>query len=407
MSHSDITLAMAKLRMPLVVIGVVALSYLALTSFLFDEATDGLTDLQVGPFYIYFLVPALVLGVFGLVIASKISRTHEWTLLVLVGAVLTFGLSYFLGFLNWDPNASSVPLTRLFSAQILLSNVSTLLLAIHFELLEFESLDSRYLGFIFLLLSPLMAVELFGVMSGEVLPTTAGLNLRSFLTLLTQVGTLVVIYRILSQASRVFNKSNKQAVTLQLVGVYLLMIHVLFEVLDEFISVYNTPWLVGAMLLLGIAYLLDPYSIVLEPTNVLIYGILDRQGLPVHIKGVSQEFLEDEGDRGILVSTLLNAFIAVSKEVAHAQTLESLRFGDRTLIVEYQEPFFIICLASHANYFLDRTIDRYLKQVVAGLEQEHPQVLARARLSQPVQSTPETRSFFQSLDLSVFPYTQK
>ncbi|MFX0091790.1 MAG: hypothetical protein ACFFBD_08505 [Candidatus Hodarchaeota archaeon] len=406
MSQSAILLAFRQLRKELLILGIVAVLYIVLTSFLFREEMKILTDLHIGDIYLYFLVPALCLFFFTGLIFFQMYKSRNSSLLLICLTMFVFGLSYFFGFLNWDPTGSSAPLTRLFAFQLLFSNLATIIFALHFELLEHPSPRSWFLSAVFFLLSPSMVLNVYEIISGNVFETDT-FNIKLFTIILTQIGTLLVFYRVLHQAAAVWVRTQTYGVITtslawQFFGVCIFVVHVLLEILDAFLSVYNTPWLLMAVLVMTWAYVQDPTSILLRSTNILVYGVMDSGGLAYYLNAVDPFFRKRAEENSLLFTALISAMQTFSQDVAGAKRIENMNFPDRTLIIEYRAPFYLICIANRANYFLLNNLDRYLRQVIVRLEDLKFKISPGAS-----EITDEIKQIFKDCDRKFFPYVRE
>jgi len=403
-SKSNLYITIAQLKKIISLIFIIVVLYVLLTSFVFKDQMNLITDLHIGNIYLYFLIPSLWLFFLAVLILFQLLKSKDNSLIFIFLAIASFGSSYFSGFLNWDPSATSTPQTVFFSVQLLLSSIATIFFALHFELLEYRSPDSRFLSIILFLLSPLMIINIFEIitLNGAVLPLV-GFSLKIFAIILTQLGTVIVMFRLLQQAAAMFVRTINQGakstvVTWQFIGVSLFMIHVLLEILDEFINVYNTPWLLIAIVLLTVVYLYDPFLILLAPTNIMYYAVINELGLPYYSRSIDP-LLKKKITDPVIISGIINAITALSTDVVGGgKQVESMEFGDRTLIVEYKRPLYLVCIATRANFFLLRQLQKYLEQVIKDI------TIARTNEDKVVIVTDEMLAVFRKNDTIFFPY---
>jgi len=331
-------------------------------------------------------------------------RIHDTSLALIFLALLTFGLSYFFGFLNWDPNATSVPITRWYSLQLLCSNLSTIFFISHFELLENDRPQSWFFSLSLFLLSPLIIINTYEILTANFLVAN---SLKKFSIILTQIASFMVFFVILIRAADIYDQVKRQTqqidteIVLHFLAACFFLIHVIFEILDEFISVYNTPWLLLTIGVFSISYLKDPAIIILKPTNIMLYGVISDSGLPYYFRDVSQ-FDEDESriEDTTLIAGFVNALSSFSREITGTKTqVESMQFGDRTLIIDYKKPLYLVCIASKSNYFLNTRLDQYIEQAVEALKQQNIDTATFVETS-------KSDVIFEKLNSNIFHYLE-
>ncbi|TXT57274.1 MAG: membrane protein of unknown function [Promethearchaeota archaeon] len=359
----------------LLVLGFITL-YFLFTSILFpSEFRKYVVYAQIGSFSPYFFSIAVVITIFGIMILYRSIKYELTSLFFIILTLFTSALSYFFGWLNWNPLGEK-PLTALYEAQLLFSTISLFFLFLHFELNERESPRAWLTSFISISLFPLSFKNIFSIFTGiyQINPT-----FEYFLGSLVQVGGIVIFianFVIGLKISNAIFSQNKQARNLggiQFAGLLLLFFHVLFEfteglfkIVNPRFSVFNTPILVIAVLLISVPYYKNPQLLSFVSPNVKAVGIVDVNGITHYFRATSVEFEERRAVSEELFGGLTVAFQSVGKEVAQAKKgVDSLKFGDRAIIIEANHPFYFVVIAEKSSYFLHLEMKEYLRELKA------------------------------------------
>jgi hypothetical protein len=294
-------------------------------------------------------------------------------LIFIICALFSSALSYFFGWLNWNP-AGEVPKTGLYEAQILLSTIALFFLFLHFELNERESPRAWLTSIISICLFPLSFKNIFSILSG--IYEFNG-TFEYFLGVLVQIGAIVIFianfvigFRI-SKAIFARNEEVRNLGGIQFAGLLFLFFHVFFEFTEGLIkiinpefSVFNTPILIIAMLLISIPYYKNPEILSFVSPNVKAIGLVDISGIVHYFRATSEEFEDRRNISEELFGGLTVAFQSVGKEVAQAKKgVDSLKFGDRTIVIEYLKPYYFVVIAERSSYFLHLEMKQYLKDL--------------------------------------------
>ena len=130
------------------------------------------------------------------------------------------------------------------------------------------------------------------------------------------------------------------------------------------------------------------------PAKIRFYGIVDTAGRTMYHRAVSEEFKDQEqaGSTADLFGGLTLAISSIGAEVAKSsQAADSMKFGDRAILIEYMDPYYFIAVADSASYFLEREIHEYLK----GLKEEWP--------TPPADGSAIPQEMFNELNIRFFP----
>ncbi len=353
---------------------VIIILYILFTSILFPSGfRKYIVYIQIGPFSPYFFTIAAIFAIFGTMILYHSIKFELTSLTFIICALFSSALSYFFGWLNWNP-AGEVPKTGLYEAQILLSSIALFFLFLHFELNERESPRAWLTSIISICLFPLSFKNIFSILSGIYEFNT---TFEYFLGILVQIGAIVifianfVIALRISKAVFVRNEELRNLGGIQFAGLFFLFFHVFFEfseglikIINPKFSVFNTPILVIAMLLISIPYYKKPEVLSFVSPNVKAIGLVDINGITHYFKATSEEFEERRNISEELFGGLTVAFQSVGKEVAQAKKgVDSLKFGDRAIIIEYLNPFYFVVIAERSSYFLHLEMKQYLKDL--------------------------------------------
>jgi hypothetical protein len=359
-----------------VIISIFAGIYLFLTSFIFESwFKSNVVYGQIGSFSPYFFTLAVIMLFFASLLSYRAFKYGLTSLLFLLVGLFLSMTSYFFGWANWNP-AGSVPQTWLFEVQLLTSTLSILFLFFHFELNDRDSPRPGLMIFITLCIIPYCLKNVYSLFAMDYGTNTA---FQIFLRTLVQIGAIGVFLSVLLIGIRMskafFNHSNRARILggLQFAGIVLLFINIIFEftegILDavgvEF-STYNTPIFVVALLLISIPHFVDPELIGLVPPNVQAVSLVDDAGITHYYKPLSDEFADfnESGATSQLIGGLTIAFSNVGEEVAKSKAgIDSLKFGDRAIIVEYREPYYLVIIAQKGTYFLKLEMREYVKQL--------------------------------------------
>ena len=374
--------------------------YVFVTSFAFQAwFQNHVVNANLLGVYPYFLSLSLLLLAFSLVLTYRSIKYEHSSMLLLNLSLYLGAISYFFGFLNWDVTVKDHTKTSYYQLQVLLSTISILLLYLHYELNSKDHPNSLMLGVISFLFAPLSILNVYYLVTGNYARSLQEFEWWS--VALLQVGAILIFLQITTngvQTSKILFKHGDKARILgglQLAGLYLLLLSVLLELGETILpfSFYNTPLYITALLLISIPYIIDPNIIIFIPLNVYLYGIVDEVGLTHYYRPLADEYKsKDEFQTSQLFGGLAIAFKNFGEEIVKTkQGMDSLNFGDRSIIVEYVKPYYLILVANRSTYFLQREMQEYLQE----LKQAYPE-------------PPETgmqipKTVFQDLDKKFFP----
>ena len=374
--------------------------YVFFTSILFPTwFKTHVVNFHVNTFYPYFLVFSILLLVFAVILTYQ-SIVHDFSsLFLLTLGVYSGSLSYFLGFLNWDITVTDHTQTTFYQLQVFFSTVSLFLIYLHYELNSKTSPHPVLFGSIIFFITPLSILNLYHVITSQYPP-----DLRPFeyaMTGLLQVGAVTIFFIItktgIKTSTLLFKHSPKARILggMQLAGLYFLFFTILLELGETLLPLnfFNTPLYVIGLLFILIPYILDPNTIIFIPINVYLFGIVDEVGMTHYYNPLSPEFKsQDEFQTSQLFGGLAIAFKNFGEEIAQTKKgMDSLNFGDRSIIVEYIEPYYLILIANRSTYFLQKEMNEYLLE----LKQQYPQP--------PTNGLQIPHEVFESLNKKFFP----
>lgn len=353
-----------------------AIIYMILTSFLIEPwFKSNIVYAQIGSFSPYFFTMAMVMLFFGLLLSYRAFKFGLTSLIFLLIGIFLSMTSYLFGWANWNP-AGSVPQTWLFEVQLLTSTLSLYFFFFHFELNDRESPRPLLTIIITLCLIPYCLKNIYSIISMDYGTTT---TFQIFLRTLVQIGAITIFLSVLLIGIRMskafFEHSNRARILggMQFAGIVLLFINVIFEFTEGLLdavgidfSTYNTPIFVVSLLLVSIPHFIDPELIGLVPPNVQAVSLVDESGITHYYKPLSDEFTDfgESGASSQLIGGLTIAFANVGEEVAKSKAgIDSLKFGDRAIIVEFLSPYYLVIIAQKATYFLQLEMREYVKQL--------------------------------------------
>lgn len=346
--------------------------YIVLTSILFDEQfEENIFRFNIGNFYPYFLSMAVLMLVFGLLLGYQSIVLEHRSLRILIVSILMGGLSYFFGFLNFDPTGGNFRETRFFQIQILLQTISIFLLYLHYELNSRNQPQTSLNGVVILLLTPYSILNIYYLIFNDYPVEGDALVTFEIVTLiLLQIGAVLIFSWLLRngiEISRILlqrNQRTRYLAGIQLAGLLILFIGVIMQILENVLvgfDVWHTPLNVLALLLIGGSYLRDPSVLLLAPINVLLFGVIDRYGRTMYYKPVDKLYVEDESTVPELFGGLTVAFTSFGTEVAKStKGVDSLQFGDRSIVVEFLNPYYLVVIANKSTFFLQQEMEEYL-----------------------------------------------
>ena len=335
--------------------------------------TSGIKNAHIGPFYYYFFSLSIILFVFSGLVAYRSWANEYSSLFFLIISVFSASVGYFFGFLNWHPTGGRYYETDFFQLQVLFTTISTLAIYMHYELNRRSNPDTGLIALVTFLFAPHSVLNVYYIITNNYSPDFAGIH---FLTLiLLQIGSVFVFGWITYNGrsvskSLLMNESSRvrRLGASQLLGLYLLFLSVIGELIESVfpIEVLNTPLFVLALLLIGVPYYIDPKVFLLVPINIKAMGIITKDGLTMYFKPIAEEFKDEEDLSSQLFGGLIIALSTMGQEVVKTkQRVDSLNFGDRSIIVEYNDPFYFVIFANTATYFLEREMNEYLKDLKA------------------------------------------
>lgn len=378
-SRKNVQLLKSSKHYILFIIGIVlifALIYLLFTSFLFEAwFKSNVVYAQIGPFSPYFFTLSMTILVFALMLTYRALKFGLTSLAFILLGLYFSSLSYFFGWLNWNP-AGTVPQTAIFEIQLLLSTLSLYFFFFHFELNDREIPRPWLSILITICLLPYCLKNVYSIVSMDYGTNTL---FQLFLRTLVQIGVIIIFLSVLLIGIRMskafFSHSKRSRVLggLQFAGIVLLFINVIYEFIEGFIDVlgldfstYNTPLFVVATLLISLPHFADPELLGLVPPNVKVLSLVDDSGITHYYKPLSEEYSNygDEELSSQLIGGLTIAFTNVSEEVAKSKAgIDSLKFGDRAIIVEFLSPYYLIVIAERDTYFLHLEMKEYIKKL--------------------------------------------
>jgi len=361
-----------------------SLIYILLTSFIFNDAFDKyFFHFHLGSFYPYFLILGLVLIGFSSILLIRSYRLGHTSLIILIAAVFLSGSSYVVGFFNFDPTGTvNFRQTRLFQLQVLLQTMSVFLFYLHYELGSHRRLRTGFLSLNILLLWPYSFLNIYYLLTDHYDPDGVLPQVESLTLFMLQTGVIVIfcwlLYNSMQTAQLFFRRSpqSRNAAILQVSGILLLVIGIVFQLIETMVStfdVWHTPLNTVAILLIALPYLRNPNVIVFSSVNVLLMGVVDQSGRTMYFKPVDESFANDDAVKSTseLFGGLTLAFSSMGKEVARSEKgVDSLQFADRSIIVEYLNPYYLVVIANQSTYFLEREMEEYLKELL----ESYPQV---------------------------------
>jgi hypothetical protein len=362
-----------------------ALIYMILTSFLIEPwFRRNVVYVQIGPLPLYFFTLSMAIFLFVLMLSYRAIKYGLTSLIFLIIGLSSAAISYLFGCLNWNPGGT-IPQTGIFEIQLLTSTLSIYFLFFHFELNDRESPRSGLTILITLCLLPYCLKNLYSLVSLNY-GTNTGFQL--FLRTLVQIGAIVIFFSVLLiglRLSRAFFAHSPRARILggfQFAGIVLLFINILFEFLEGILEVfrinfsaYNTPIFVISIILISGPQFIDPELLGLVPPNVQVLTLIDDRGITHYYEPISEEFrkIDEENLSSQLIGGLTLAFANVSERVAKSKAgIDSLKFGDRAMIVEFLEPYYLVVIAERDTYFLHLEMKQYIHELKE-LYKEPPQ----------------------------------
>ena len=386
------------------IVSLFAIIYLFLTSFLIESwFRNNFVYAQIGTFSPYFFTLAITVLFFGLLLSYRTIKYGLTSLIFILISIFSLVISYLFGWLNWNP-AGTVPQTWLFEIQLLTSTLSLYFLYFHFELNDRESPRSWLTVLITLCLLPYCLKNLYSLITGDFGTNTA---FQLFLRTLVQIGAIITFITILligiKMSKSYFEHSRRARFLggLQFAGIVLLFINIIYEftegILDVFgleFSTYNTPIFVISILLISISHFIDPELLGLVPPNVQAVSLIDDSGITHYYKALSDEFADfnEKGAPSQLIGGLTIAFANVGEEVAKSEAgIDSLKFGDRAIIIKFLDPYYLIIIAEKGTFFLKIEMKEYLKK----LKEFHPKP--------PIDGTVIPDKVFKELNREFFP----
>ncbi|TFF97582.1 MAG: hypothetical protein EU547_03925 [Promethearchaeota archaeon] len=349
--------------------------YVLFSSFLCrDWFRNNIVYAQIGFFSPYYFIIAIISFVFACLMLYRSIMFEYKSLIFFIIALFLISFSYFFGWLNWNPDPTGeIPKTGLYEAQVLFSTVSLFLLFIHFELNEYETPRTTLTSIVSLCLVPLSFKNIYAMITRDYLLNE--FKLIQFGANLVQAGGIIIflsIFAIGIKMLRVFTVHNKKAqilFSLQYAGLMFLFFHGIFELLEGILkffidfSIYNTPIVIGGMLLIGISYSISPKHNFMSP-NVKAFGVVDKNGISHYFIATSEEFAEKKNVSEELFGGLTVALKSVGKAVAQTEkNVNSLTFKDRAIIIEYIEPYYLVLIAEKASYFMHLEMKEYLEDL--------------------------------------------
>jgi hypothetical protein len=348
--------------------------YILFTSILFpDWFRIYIVYSQIGPFSPYFFTIAVIITFFGIMTLYRSYKFELTSLSFIIIALFSLAISYFFGWLNWNPSGER-PEGALYQIQILTSTISIFFLFLHFELNERESPRAWLTSIISICLFPLSFKNVFSIFTGiyHINPT-----FEYFIGVLVQLGAIIIFIANfiigwkISKAIFSRNREVRNLGGLQFAGLMVLFFFVFFEffeglikILNPNFSVFNTPILVVAMLLISLPYFINPEILGFVSPNVKAVGLIDKNGITHYFRATSEEFEERRETSEELFGGLTVAFQSVGREVAQAKKgIDSLKFGDRAIIIEFLNPYFFVVIAEKSSFFLHLEMKEYLKEL--------------------------------------------
>lgn len=348
--------------------------YVILTSFIFHDAfKENVINAHIGSFYPYFLILSLILFIFGGIVSYR-SWKFEFTSLILLNAsIYLFALSYFFGFLNWDPTDGEYYKTAFFQLQVLSTSLGTILIFIHSELNKRKTPDVKLLTYILILFIPYSMVNIYYLFTSNYPDALQGFV--TFTQILLNIGTTLIFSKLLYDGIEVskvlLDRSDRlqKLGSYQLAGVFLLFYSVIGEFIETIsgFSIRNTPLFIISLILIVIPYYFEPKVFWLISVRIKLMTIINEDGLAVYYNPIDESF---KGSEPQLFGGLTIAFANLGEDLAKTKhRVDSLNFGDRSMIVEFYDPYYFIIIAENATYFLLKEMKEYLVE----LKSIHPE----------------------------------
>jgi hypothetical protein len=357
--------------------------YLLLTSFMFESwFRNYIVYAQFGPFSPYYFSIALISFIFACLILYRSIKFEFKSLIFFIAALFSISLSYFFGWLNWNPNPSgNIPATWFYEAQVLFSTISLFCLFLHFELNEYETPRTYLTSIVSLCLVPLSFKNIYAMVTGEY--DIDAPKLIQFGGTLVQAGGIIIFISIFFIGIKMFrafvahNKKARVLFGLQYAGFLFLFFHGIFELTEGIVkffvdfSIFNTPIVITGMLLIGTAYCISPKLFAFMAPNIQAFGIVDKNGISHYFTAISKEFAEKREISEDLFGGLTIALKSVGETVAQTEkSVNSLIFKDRAIIIEYIDPYYLVLIAEKATYFIHLEMKDYLRE----LKKVQPQI---------------------------------
>ncbi len=339
--------------------------YVLFTSIIFGyEFKQYVINGHINNFYPYFLILSIILFIFGGIVTYR-SKKFEFSSLILLNiSIYSFALSYLMGFLNWDPTGGDYTITTYFQLQVIFSTIGTVLIYIHSELNNREVPQVKMLAVIISLFVPHTILNIYHIITGNY--GEALKNFSLFTQILLLIGTIVIFGKLLLDGIRVSENLLNQSVRLrnlgsfQLAGVFILFYSIIGEVIETLgiLSIRNTPLFILALIFIVIPYYFEPKVFWLISVKIKLMTIIDENGLAIYFNPVDKSFEDTEPQ---LFAGLTMAFANLGEDLAKTTSVvDSLNFGDRSLIVEVLRPYYFIIIAENSTYFLLKEMKEYL-----------------------------------------------
>jgi len=350
--------------------------YFLLTSFLFEsEFRNIIVYAQIGSFSPYYFSIALISFIFACLILYRSIKFEFKSLIFFIAALYSISLSYFFGWLNWNPNPSGeIPATGFYEAQVLFSTISLFCLFLHFELNEHEKPRTFLTSVVSLCLVPLSFKNIYAMVTGEY--NIDAPKLIQFGGTLVQAGGIIIFISVFLIGIKTFrafighNKKARRLFGIQYAGFLFLFFHGIFELTEGIIkffvdfSIFNTPIVITGMVLIGIAYCISPEYFAFMSPNVKAFGIIDKNGISHYFTATSVEFGEKQRVSEDLLGGLTIALKSVGEAVAQTRkSVNSLIFKDRAIVIEYNRPYYLVLIAKKASFFIHLEMKDYLKEL--------------------------------------------
>lgn len=304
----------------------------------------------------------------------RMIKLRHSSLVILVAGIFLIGLSYFFGFLNFDPTGElNFRQTRLFQLQILFQTISVFAFFIHYELNLRSEPRPWITGGLASLLVPYSMLNIFYLITDNYSADPIFQQYETFSLALLQIGVIFLF-------SWLFHSSYKIALSLenyeprvarlshlQFIGISILFLGVILQLVEAFspLNVWHTPLNVLAVLLIGVPYAVDPKVMLFAPVNIRMFGIVDSYGRTLYHKALDVEFKDPaEAATSELFGGLTLAFTNLGAEVAKSKTsVDSMKFADRSIILEFNYPYYMVVIADSSSFFLEREMAEYLSEL--------------------------------------------